>query len=152
MERILDKNSGPTSGTAPGSLGQLVIADAKSSFEKLNDTEYLKSAMLEASKAGGLNIMDMDIHRFEPHGITAIFVLKESHFSVHTWPEFGQFSADIFSCGKEGDAPAAMKKFLEIMGADEKEVKRFERGVLRGDERAVSQADAAREGSGVKEE
>lgn len=152
MERILEKNSGPTSGTAPGSLGQLVIADAKSTYEKLNDTEYLKSAMLEAAKAGGLNIMDMDIHRFEPHGITAIFVLKESHFSVHTWPEFGQFSADIFSCGKEGDAQAAMKKFLEIMGADQKEVKRFERGVLRDDERPVSQADGAGADSGIEKE
>ena len=136
----------------PAALGQLVIADAKSTYEKLNDTEYLKNAMLEAAKAGGLNIMDIDIHRFEPHGITAIFVLKESHFSVHTWPEFGQFSADIFSCGKEGDAPAAMKKFLEIMGADEKEVKHFERGVLRDDERAVSQDNGPGEDSGIKEE
>lgn len=152
MERILEKNSGPTSGTAPASLGKLVIADAKSTYEKLNDTGFLRNAMLEAAKSGGLNIMDIDIHRFEPHGISAIFVLKESHFSVHTWPEFGQFSADIFSCGKEGDAQAAMKKFLELMGADENEVKHFERGVLRDDERAVPQDNGPGQSARIKEE
>lgn len=151
MDRIL-KNETTTATAVSKSLGTLVIADAKSTYEKLNDTEFLKGAMLEAAKAGGLNIMDIDIHRFEPHGITAIFVLKESHFSVHTWPEFGQFSADIFSCGAEGDASAAMKRFLEIMGADQKEVKHFERGILRDYERALPQDNGAGQGARLEKE
>lgn len=112
-------------------LGQLVIADAKSTYELLNDPEHLRESMVKAAKAGGLNILDIDIHRFEPHGVSAILVLMESHFSVHTWPEHGHFSVDIFSCGKEGDASMAMEEFLKLMNAKKEEVKRFERGVLR---------------------
>ena len=135
MKRVLNsKRPDVTMGPDQGSLGRLVIADAISDFEKLNNPELLKNAMMEGARAGGLNILDFDIHRFEPHGLSAILVLKESHFSVHTWPEFGYLAVDIFSCGNEGDPNKAMDKFLEAMGSDKREVKRFERGVLRENE------------------
>lgn len=116
------------------SLGRLVIADANSSFEKLNDPEFLKGAMMKAAEAGKLNILDVDVHRFEPHGISAILVLQESHFSVHTWPEHGYFAVDVFSCGNEGDPVKAMDAFLDAMGATDRKVMKFDRGVLRKDE------------------
>lgn len=152
MDRILEKNSEATMNAIHKCLGRLVIADANSTYQKLNDTDFLKTAMLEAAKEGGLNIMDINIHRFEPHGITAIFVLKESHFSVHTWPEFGRFSADIFSCGNEGDPSKAMNKFLELMDAKYEEVKSFERGILRNNERDISQSDCSRQSSSINKE
>jgi S-adenosylmethionine decarboxylase proenzyme len=129
MTRVLEKK--PLDDTPEKVLGQLVISDAKSSYEKLNDPEFLRDSMVKAAKAGGLNILDIDVHRFEPHGVSAILVLMESHFSVHTWPEHGHFSVDIFSCGNEGDASKAMDEFLKLMESDIKEVKKFERGVLR---------------------
>jgi len=38
-------------------------------------------------------------HKFEPQGFTAVFMLAESHFSIHTWPERGIAACDIFTCG-----------------------------------------------------
>ncbi|MBU0532133.1 adenosylmethionine decarboxylase [Candidatus Micrarchaeota archaeon] len=113
------------------SLGRLVIADAHSTFEKLDDPEFLRDAMMQAAKAGQLNVLDVDVHRFEPHGISAILVLQESHFSIHTWPEHGYFAVDIFACGKEGDPVKAMSVFLEALGASERKVLQFDRGTLR---------------------
>ncbi len=129
MSRIMENN--PPADAPDKVLGQLVIADARSTYEKLNDPDFLRDSMVQAAKAGGLNILDIDVHRFEPHGVSAILVLMESHFSVHTWPEHGHFSVDIFSCGDEGDASKAMEEFLKLMEAELEEVKRFERGVLR---------------------
>jgi len=35
-------------------------------------------------------------HAFENGGYTAVIGLTESHLSVHTWPEFGKLTFDIF--------------------------------------------------------
>jgi S-adenosylmethionine decarboxylase len=137
MDRVVKENSARAIAetvTVRQSLGQLVIADAHSTYERLNDPEFLRDAMMKAATAGKLNILDVDIHRFEPHGISAVLVLQESHFSVHTWPEHGYFAVDVFSCGNEGDPVKAMDAFLEAMGATEKKVMKFDRGVLRKDE------------------
>ncbi|GAB4208622.1 MAG: hypothetical protein OHK0022_38430 [Roseiflexaceae bacterium] len=38
-------------------------------------------------------------HRFEPHGVTALALLAESHASLHTSPEHGTAFWDCFTCG-----------------------------------------------------
>ncbi len=35
-------------------------------------------------------------HAFQNGGFTAVIGLTESHLSVHTWPEFGKVTFDIF--------------------------------------------------------
>lgn len=37
-------------------------------------------------------------HFFEPQGMTCVYVLSESHLSVHTWPEDDFVSIDLFCC------------------------------------------------------
>jgi len=32
-------------------------------------------------------------------GVTALFLLAESHVSIHTWPEHDGFCMDFFTCG-----------------------------------------------------
>ena len=50
-------------------------------------------------------------HKFEPHGITLITLLSESHLSMHTWPENKSICIDIFSCSDNLD----IKKINEIL-------------------------------------
>ena len=40
-------------------------------------------------------------HFFQPYygSFTALFLLSESHLSIHTWPEHNYISIDIFTCG-----------------------------------------------------
>jgi S-adenosylmethionine decarboxylase len=40
-------------------------------------------------------------HFFEPHGLTAVALLAESHASIHTWPESGLICMDFFTCSKD---------------------------------------------------
>jgi S-adenosylmethionine decarboxylase proenzyme len=39
-------------------------------------------------------------HQFEPHGVTGVILLAESHFSVHTYPENDKLYFDLFCCKK----------------------------------------------------
>ena len=45
-----------------------------------------------------LNIIDILKHEFKPQGLTIIFLLSESHLSIHTWPEKKALCLDLFSC------------------------------------------------------
>ena len=65
-----------------------------------------------AMSAGGLTVIKEICHEFEPQGTTHIWLLSESHMSVHTWPESNFFAIDIFTCGKEGN-PGAVLDYIK---------------------------------------
>ena len=46
----------------------------------------------------GFTIVDTAIHFFEPYGFTALFLLSESHFAIHTFPEENKTYLDLSSC------------------------------------------------------
>ena len=64
----------------------------------LNDEEYIKETLIEAAKIGKLEVLKVDTHKFEPHGVTGYALLAESHISIHTWPEDDLARCDLFSC------------------------------------------------------
>jgi S-adenosylmethionine decarboxylase len=43
-------------------------------------------------------------------GITAFYIIAESHLSIHTWPEDNYFAFDLFSCTNFDE-----KKALEVI-------------------------------------
>jgi len=51
--------------------------------------------------------------QFNPHGVTGIVLIAESHVSIHTWPEYGLINLDIFTCGDTSKAERAFKLFIE---------------------------------------
>ena len=48
--------------------------------------------------------------KFEPHGVTMIAVLSESHASFHTFPETGDIFVGLFTCG-HCDPEAIFKRY-----------------------------------------
>jgi S-adenosylmethionine/arginine decarboxylase-like enzyme len=46
----------------------------------------------------GFKILGEVEHRFEPEGYTFLFLLSESHLSVHTFPERRYLSFDLYTC------------------------------------------------------
>jgi S-adenosylmethionine decarboxylase len=61
-----------------------------------------------------LNVVATTGHQFEPSGYTFAYVLSESHFAIHTYPEYNSCYVDIFCCSDEFDALRALK---ELKGA-----------------------------------
>lgn len=45
--------------------------------------------------------------------LALVLTLKESHLSIHTWPEHGFVAIDLFTCGHKEKAEAAAKYLAE---------------------------------------
>jgi len=50
---------------------------------------------------------------FKHNSFSIIIALKESHFAIHTWPEKGYVSADVFVCNYTEDNTLKAKKLSE---------------------------------------
>jgi S-adenosylmethionine decarboxylase proenzyme len=72
-----------------------------------NLRDILKTACVRA----GAKIAAEMQHYFIGQGVTIIFVLAESHASIHTWPEHGFAMVDYFSCAKE----PGIEKFESVL-------------------------------------
>lgn len=50
--------------------------------------------------SSGFGIESIQEKHFNPHGYTALFLLSESHFAVHTFPEVEKTYIELSSCVK----------------------------------------------------
>lgn len=106
----------------------LIVEAWQAPKDILNDPEQIRSALVEAVLAGGATLLNLCVHQFSPHGVTATATLSESHIAIHTWPEYGYFAADLFFCG-QGNPQQAMKVLQEILGAKQVSIQELERGL-----------------------
>ena len=65
----------------------------------LTDLDGLIKAMDKAVQSSGATILDQAHYVFPPNGLTIVYLLSESHASLHTYPEFGTCFVDLFTCG-----------------------------------------------------
>ena len=49
-------------------------------------------------KESGFGVLSFIEYNFEPQGYTAIWMLSESHFAIHTFPEEGKSYIELSSC------------------------------------------------------
>ncbi len=70
------------------------------------DAGALRKACIDAVEASGLTIVGDRFHQFEPHGVTGAVILAESHLAIHTWPEKGSVTVDVYVCNFTTDNTA----------------------------------------------
>ena len=66
--------------------------------ETIDHRPTIRKVLRAAAETCNLRILQVTIHRFRPQGVTAYALLRESHISVHTWPENGFAVIDVMSC------------------------------------------------------
>lgn len=96
----------------------------------LNDRDGIATAMSEAARLSGATIVEAVFHLFNPHGISGVVVIAESHLSIHTWPEYGYAAVDLFTCGDEIQPELAFEHLKKRLGAGSVSVMELKRGVL----------------------
>lgn len=83
-------------------LGHQIVLDlAGIDPVRLDDLERLQGALVDAATAAGATVVEQRFHHFAPHGISGVVILAESHLAIHTWPEHGTASVDVFTCGDQ---------------------------------------------------
>ena len=98
--------------------------------ELLNRPESIRTELLAAVSCSGATPIHDFAHNFTPHGVTAIVVIAESHFAVHTWPEYGFAAVDLFTCGDTVDPWAAFEHLGTALRATSHSVVEMRRGLL----------------------
>lgn len=113
------------------SLGKHLIVELYGcSFERINDLAQVEKILVEAVELSNATIVQPVFHQFSPHGISGVVVIAESHFSIHTWPEYGYCAVDLFTCGEQLDTDRSLHFLKERFLADSMSVVEIKRGVL----------------------
>lgn len=106
--------------------------------ELLTSADALRAACLAACEGAGLSVLGEHFYQFDgldggqAGGATGAVVLAESHLAVHTWPERGQVSLDVYVCNVTADnsqkAERLYQRLTEMLRPGDIVVERIWRG------------------------
>jgi S-adenosylmethionine decarboxylase proenzyme len=68
--------------------------------EILKYTDSVIPILDDISNKFSLNVVNKAMHQFEPLGVTGVYILGESHLSVHTFVEERKVAMDLYTCTK----------------------------------------------------
>jgi S-adenosylmethionine decarboxylase len=82
-------------------LGRHLLADLHGiASELLTQPQVIEQILLRAAQAAGATPIFSKFHQFgDGQGVTGVLLLRESHISIHTWPEHRFAAVDAFMCG-----------------------------------------------------
>ncbi|UCD70125.1 MAG: adenosylmethionine decarboxylase [Betaproteobacteria bacterium] len=83
-------------------MGDLYDVNCDSAF--MVDADLLRKHCLQLVEEAGLTSVGDFFHQFDgAGGVTGMVVLAESHMSIHTWPEKGYVTVDVYVCSYTQD-------------------------------------------------
>jgi S-adenosylmethionine decarboxylase len=109
-------------------LGRHVIADLwECKQDLLLNIDTVEKIMVDAALEAGADVREVTFHQFNPHGVSGVVVISESHLTIHSFPEHNYASVDVYTCGDMN--PHVATKYL----AEQFQAKRLETlEILRG--------------------
>lgn len=116
------------------SLGKHVILELYDCNKEFIDSETLvHEVLLEAARIANATVISSTFHQFSPQGVSGMIIIEESHFSIHTWPEYGYAAIDMFTCGDILDNMSAVDYVKSKFEAKSIYMADMRRGILDGD-------------------
>ncbi len=119
----------------PNVLGKQILIDVKSiERDRLKTVELIKPFMDEVVEELNLNVVGDCSHQFEkdnvPYGATMVYLLSESHLSIHTFVDEGKITIALFTCSLsvENEKIRDIIKDYFIVNAFRKDAYHFTRG------------------------
>lgn len=102
----------------------------------------LRMLCLRLAQAAGLQIVGDAFHQFLPHGVTGTVLLAESHLAIHTWPETGFVTLDVYVCNYLTDNSQKAFGLYAALEAHFQPVRTQYSQLLRGAQAITSKAGA----------
>lgn len=110
-------------------MGRHVIAELwQCDFDKLNDMDYIEQTFVDAALKSGAEVREVAFHKFAPQGVSGVVIISESHLTIHSFPEHGYASVDVYTCG-DLDPTIAAKYIAEALGSTSSELVEIPRGM-----------------------
>lgn len=110
-------------------MGRHVISELWGcDFEKLNSLVQIEQIFVEAALRSGAEVREVAFHKFAPQGISGVVIISESHLTIHSFPEHGYASIDVYTCG-DLDPNVAANYIAEALGAETRENVELPRGM-----------------------
>jgi S-adenosylmethionine decarboxylase proenzyme len=112
-------------------VGKHVVADFTGCSHNsihVGSLPVLNNLMREACRLANTTIVSEYCHQFEPYGISILFVLAESHISLHLWEEERFVSIDCYTCGDTTDPSKAIEYLRRAFDPVHAEIRTLNRG------------------------
>ena len=110
-------------------MGRHVIAELWGcDIEKLNNMKFIEETFVEAALKSGAEVREVAFHKFAPQGVSGVVIISESHLTIHSFPEHGYASIDVYTCG-DLDPNIAAEYIADALGADTRETIELPRGM-----------------------
>lgn len=111
-------------------LGTHILCELSGCDEHiLTDVEGVEEILKAAAVKANATVLETAFHRFQPHGVSGVVVIAESHLSIHTWPETGYAAMDFYTCGDHTNPWAACEYAAHMLGARSMRTTEVKRGI-----------------------
>lgn len=110
-------------------MGRHVIAELwDCEFDKINDVNFIERTFVEAALKSGAEVREVAFHKFAPQGVSGVVIISESHLTIHSFPEHGYASIDVYTCG-DLDPTIAANYIADALGSQTREMTEIPRGM-----------------------
>ena len=106
------------------------------SYEKLNSKELVSSILYDLPTKLGMKLLSEPVvyfaepnHIKDPGGWSGVVVIAESHLSIHTFPEKGFVTADVYTCKNGMDNEYIIKYLTDAFELKDTEINFVKRGL-----------------------
>lgn len=96
---------------------------------RITNSQFVRRELKKAVRKTRLTVLHSHFHDFRPRGTTGLVLLKESHVTIHTWPEHRYASVDIVTCGNPKDATIAFESIVKSFRPKKTVCKTVRRGL-----------------------
>ncbi|WP_404453488.1 adenosylmethionine decarboxylase [Virgibacillus necropolis] len=111
-------------------MGRHVIAELwECNIDKLNDMGLIERIFVDAALKAGAEVREVAFHKFAPHGVSGVVIISESHLTIHSFPEHGYASIDVYTCGDIIDPNVAAEHIARSLEAKTYEKVEVPRGM-----------------------
>lgn len=93
------------------------------------DVTEMLVTKVESYVRGAFNVVAEARKEFDPHGVTSVLVLSESHFTIHTYPEHRYVSMDLYVCRPDVDLARIRDNLLALLRVERQESSCVVRGL-----------------------